>query len=91
MAKLPRSWHSPLSGSAYTLSVGAVADAALVADVGLMRSNTKVEEAAMADARIDVGEASRGVDVEVGSKPGGGSISCLVAMVVGILKRLEGI
>ncbi|KAA8574019.1 hypothetical protein EYC84_005555 [Monilinia fructicola] len=43
----------------------------------MILANT-AEEVAIADARMAVGDAlSREVGVEVGSEPGGGSISCL--------------
>jgi hypothetical protein len=58
----------------------AAASIEVVVDVGSTRSSNNDDEAvAIADARIDVGEAlSMKEGVDVGSKPGGGSISCLL-------------
>lgn len=50
-----------------------------VVDAGFTRSSSNAEEVAIAEEIMEVGETSlRSVDVDVGSKPGGGSISCVV-------------
>ena len=63
----------------------------LVVDVGFTRPSNRADEAvAIADVRIDVGEAlSRKGGVDVGWKPGGGSISCLERREVDVLKEVE--
>ncbi|EDN94125.1 hypothetical protein SS1G_09994 [Sclerotinia sclerotiorum 1980 UF-70] len=93
MAKLPRSWHSPLSGFECILSFVAAADIEVFVEVGFTRSSNNVVEVAIADVTMDVGEASRKVEeVDVGSKPGGGSISCLVrrkSIFLKVCRRIE--